>query len=398
MKILAIETSCDETAIAILEGGEEPRILANVVSSQGAVHAPWGGVVPNLAAREHLKNLPLVLQKALSQASLKLSKIDYLAVTQGPGLIPALVLGVNFAKALSYTLKRPLLGVHHIEGHLYANLLPSKEPRRLVAKANSSQSEIKKKEWLQFPVVALVVSGGHTQLILMKEHLQYQILGQTQDDAAGEAFDKVAKMLDLGYPGGPIVSNQAQEFRELLAKKDASILPEMKELTFPRPMLNKRNLDFSFSGLKTAVSYFWKKLEVRELNEVELNRWRTVICWAFEEAVVEVLTAKSLRAAQEQRVETFLLSGGVAANERLRGRLQEIFSEKASQVKILMPALRFCGDNAAMIARAAYQRIIQFQAQLQLNLKGTRPKSNPKKVAWEDNWKNLEAKANLELG
>lgn len=240
MKILSLETSCDETAAAIIDYSDGSTIvLANTVSSQASLHAKWGGVVPDLASREHIKNIVPVIEETLDRAKLSPTDIDLIAVTEGPGLMPALVIGVTAAKTLSLTWNKPLIGIQHLEGHIYANLL---------------QDGIK----LHFPLLALVVSGGHTELVLMKDHFQYEILGETQDDAAGEAFDKVAKMLGLDYPGGPLVAKRADTWRTTHNEPAAE--------QFPRPMLDADNFDFSFSGLKTSVLYYLKKHEEEKAN------------------------------------------------------------------------------------------------------------------------------------
>jgi N6-L-threonylcarbamoyladenine synthase len=325
MIILAIETSCDETACAILEAKKDKiKILSNVVSSQIKLHAAWGGVVPNLAAREHLKNILPVIETALQEARLTPNKIDLLAVTEGPGLIPALLIGVNAAKTLAYLWQKPLLGIHHIEGHIYANF-------------------IDKNNAPKFPILCLVVSGGHTQLVYMKNHLNYKIIGETLDDAAGEAFDKVARILNIGYPGGPAVSLWAQKYKK--AEDDHN-------LHFPRPMLNKNNFDFSFSGLKTAVLYETQK----NLSKMKTENYLIAVCHEFQQAVVDVLISKTLKAAQKFPAKTVLLAGGVSANKELREKLGQALRETFPQMDYLIPTLSLTGDNAAMIAAAAYFR------------------------------------------
>lgn len=319
MIILGIETSCDDTGIALVEGSRQGcRILSNLVSSQIKIHAPYGGIVPNLAARAHLKNIKPCLTEALKRA--KNPKIDLMAVTIGPGLIPSLLVGINFAKALAYAWQKPIMGINHIEGHIYANFL---------------------KETVPFPVLCLVVSGGHTQLILMKGHGQYQLLGETRDDAAGEAFDKVAKLLNLGYPGGPIISQRAKKGNP-------------NQYNLPRPMINSNNYDFSFSGLKTAVLYEVKK-QKPNINNMAAS---------FQQAVVDVLIKKTFRAAKEYGAKTIMLSGGVAANAELRKHFQYV------------PSPKLCTDNGAMIAIAAFYK--------------QRPTS-------KQNWSRIQADSNLRL-
>jgi len=376
MKILAVETSCDETAVSILEADEKTesfKILSNVVSSQVKIHAEWGGVVPNLAAREHLKNIIPVLDKALKKSQTELSQIDLISVTQGPGLIPALLLGVNAAKTLAYFCDKTLAGIHHIEGHIYSNYI-EKEGGEYFGKLDK----------FQFPILSLVISGGHTQLVLIEDHLKYKIIGQTQDDAVGEAYDKVAKILDLGYPGGPAISKQALKWKSQISNNKSQINSKFqisnskKELKFPRPMLKNNNLEFSFSGLKTAVLYFWRDLNNRVSNKKELEVWKKFICREFENAVSEVLCEKSRRAIEKYRPKTFLLAGGVAANQRLRKDIKRLAKE--NKIDFHCPLLKFCGDNAAMIAVATLARN-KFK--------------NKKKL--ENNWKNMEAQAQMEL-
>lgn len=365
MKILAIETSCDETSAAVLEEKQEGQVavLSNIVSSQIKIHQKWGGVVPNLAAREHLKNCLPVIETALKESNTKLSGIDLFAVTQGPGLIPALLIGTNFAKTLSYVNEKPLLGIHHIEGHVAANLVSGD---------------------LKFPALALVVSGGHTQLIFMKEMFDYEIVGQTGDDAAGEAFDKVAKMLELGYPGGPIVSQRAEDFEKNLSKLQGKKLKEeLSAISFPRPMLSKNNLDFSFSGLKTSVLYFIKELQKKNLDKDVYELYKDAICHEFQEAVIEVLVKKSMKAVKNFSPQTLLVCGGVAANKKLVASLKEA-AEKVENLNFLSPKLEYCGDNAAMIGIAAYYRYRELEKAGRLD-------------ELKNNWKTLEAEANLKL-
>lgn len=310
MKILAIETSCDETAIALVEakgGIKKPqfKVLENIVSSQIAIHRPFGGVVPNLAKREHQLNLP----KIWEQLKKKKIKFDLIAVTVGPGLEPALWAGIEFAKQLSKETKKPLVGGNHMEGHLVSNWLDASP---------------------KFPAVGLVVSGGHTMVIKMDSLKKWKNLGETRDDAAGEAFDKVARLLGLQYPGGPEV--------ERLAKNG-----NPKAVNFPRPMLRDKNYEFSFSGLKTSVLYFH-----RDNPKVS----REDLCASFQQAVIDVLVGKTMRAADEFGAESVLLSGGVAANKTLRAALQKKVEESGR--KFFAPDFKYNTDNAVMIAAAAY--------------------------------------------
>ncbi|MBI2023986.1 tRNA (adenosine(37)-N6)-threonylcarbamoyltransferase complex transferase subunit TsaD [Candidatus Giovannonibacteria bacterium] len=334
MKILAIETSCDETAIAILQAEKSPEgtefsILSNQISSQIKIHALYGGVVPNLAKREHIKNLPILLKRAIKESKIK--KPDAVAVTHGPGLEPALWTGINFAQNLSKKWRVPLVPVNHLEGHIYSALM------------QNSKFKIQNKGI--FPMLALIVSGGHTELVLSKNHLNYKILGETLDDAAGEAFDKVGRMLKLGYPGGPEISK--------LAKKG-----NPKAINFPRPMIYSKDLNFSFSGLKTAVLYKIREILAeknsrrgrRRDKEFFSARILANIAASFEKAVVDVLVHKTVKAVKQQKITSMGLGGGVGANDKLREELKKNFPN------ILLPQKRFTGDNAAMIAVAGYYR------------------------------------------
>jgi N6-L-threonylcarbamoyladenine synthase len=327
MRILSIETSCDETAISIIEArGAKSRaqfnILANNVATQINIHQPYGGVVPMLAKREHIKNLPILLEKTLKDSKLKLEKINLIAVTVGPGLEPALWTGIVFAQELSKKYKIPLIPVNHMEGHIFSILVPDKK------KSFKTLS-------IKFPALALLVSGGHTEIILIKDWLKYQKIGETRDDAAGEAFDKVARLLGLPYPGGPEISKLAAQMRD-----------EPSTITLPRPMLKTPDFDFSFSGLKTAVLYMVQKLgELTPELKKEIAR-------EFEDAVVEVLMTKTFKAAKKYKIKTLIVAGGVAANRRLK----EVFENEAKQakLKLLFPARELATDNSLMIALAAY--------------------------------------------
>ena len=318
--ILAIETSCDETAAAVLRleskaAWPEITTLSSVVKSQIQLHAKMGGVVPEAAARAHVKNILPVTEKALKDAGVTLEKIDLIAVTYGPGLVPSLIVGVEFAKTLAFACKKPLLPVNHMAGHLYSPL------------GKLKSQGLKPKD--VFPQISLIVSGGHTLLVLMKDEKHYKVLGSTVDDAAGEAFDKVAKLLGLPYPGGPEVSRLAE-------KGKASI-------NFPRPMLNQKNYNFSFSGLKTAVLYFVKD-QTKRHNTAD-------ICSSFQEAVVDVLVQKTLRAAKEFKAKSVALSGGVSANKRLREELAQ--ASRKNRLEFFVPEFKLCTDNAEMIGIAA---------------------------------------------
>jgi N6-L-threonylcarbamoyladenine synthase len=315
MRILAIETSCDDTGAAVLLDGR--KILSNVVSSQIPVHQRYGGVVPELASRKHIESIVPIVREALDSAKVPLKEIDGIAVTNGPGLVGSLLIGLSFAKSLSFATGIPFVGVNHIEGHLSAIFLEDKAPR--------------------FPFIGLVVSGGHTSLYRVNGFGKYEKLGQTRDDAAGEAFDKVAKLLGLGYPGGPIID-------ELSKKGNA------KAIRFPRPYLSKHSCDFSFSGLKTAVVNYVKAHPPPSGGYPE-DLLRDIVS-SFQEAVIEVLVRKTLQAADQQAVKRIVLSGGVAANHHLRERIRDEASRK--RVKVYIPSPSFCTDNAAMIGVAGY--------------------------------------------
>lgn len=307
--ILGIETSCDETAVAIVKNGTE--IIANVVASQIESHKRFGGVVPEIASRHHVESMTLVLEEALEQAGLSYEDIDAIAVTEGPGLVGALLIGVNAAKAIAFAHNIPLVGVHHIAGHIYAN--------RLV-------------EEMKFPLLSLVVSGGHTELVYMEEHGSFKVLGETRDDAAGEAYDKVARTLNLPYPGGPHIDRLAHEGEP--------------NITLPRAWLEEGSYDFSFSGLKSAV--------INTVHNAE-QRGETIkptdLAASFQSSVIDVLVTKTLKAAKELQVKQVLLAGGVAANKGLRTALQSEF-DALPHIELVIPPLSLCTDNAAMIAAA----------------------------------------------
>lgn len=384
MFILAIETSCDETAIAILKADHQSMlVLSNMVSSQVKIHAEWGGVVPNLAAREHLKNIQPVLEQALAEAKITMHEVDVIATTEGPGLIPALLIGTNVAKTLSYLYQKPMLGIHHIEGHIYANFIDSADRLNPLKDSDCLPGV---QQHTQLPLLCLVASGGHTQLVLMQDHLEYEIIGQTLDDAVGEAFDKVAKILDLGYPGGPIVSQRAALARDAINNiADETLKEKLLSIKFPRPLLHKPNFDFSFSGLKTAVLYFWKNISQDDQTDFEnIDQWKNAICLEFENAAIEVLVKKTLKAAKKHHPATILLAGGVAANQYLRVSLESAIHTELKNTLFIKPDLEFCGDNAAMIAVAAFYRYQNLKNKNQLE-------------SLADNWKTLEAKANWKL-
>lgn len=308
INILGIETSCDETAVAIVKNGRE--IISNVVASQIESHKRFGGVVPEIASRHHVEQITIVLEDAIAKSKLDWDDIDAIAVTEGPGLVGALLVGVNSAKALAFAKQKPLIGVHHIAGHIYANRLVSE---------------------FRFPLLALIVSGGHTELVLMKEHGNYEVIGETRDDAAGEAYDKVARMLKLPYPGGPQIDRLAAIGEETI--------------DFPRAWLEDNSYDFSFSGLKSAVinKIHNAKQRGEQLKDED-------IAASFQASVIDVLTKKTVRAAKEFNVKQVIVAGGVAANKALRAELETQF--KTLEIPLVIPPLKLCTDNAAMIAAA----------------------------------------------
>ncbi|MBT2690932.1 tRNA (adenosine(37)-N6)-threonylcarbamoyltransferase complex transferase subunit TsaD [Bacillus sp. ISL-47] len=307
--IMGIETSCDETAVAIIKNGRE--VAANVVASQIESHKRFGGVVPEIASRHHVEQITIVLEEALNHAGITYSDLSAIAVTEGPGLVGALLIGVNAAKAIAFAHGIPLVGVHHIAGHIYAN--------RLVAE-------------MKFPLLSLVVSGGHTELVYMKEHGHFEVIGETRDDAAGEAYDKVARTLSLPYPGGPHIDKLAHEGKPTI--------------NLPRAWLEEGSYDFSFSGLKSAVINTVHNAEQRGEEIVPEN-----LAASFQESVIDVLVTKTQRAVEEYKVKQLLLAGGVAANKGLRAELEDKFACNPD-IELIIPPLSLCTDNAAMIAAA----------------------------------------------
>jgi N6-L-threonylcarbamoyladenine synthase len=316
MIVLAIETSCDDTGAAVVLDGR--KILSNIVSSQVSIHQKYGGVVPELASRRHIESIVPIVTEALEMAKLTFKDIDGIAVTQGPGLVGSLLVGLSFAKSLSFVTGLPFVGVNHIEAHLSAIFLEEDSPK--------------------FPFIGLVVSGGHTSLFRVDGFGKYKRLGQTRDDAAGEAFDKVAKLLGLGYPGGPIIDELSESGNP-------------KAIRFPRPSLGKNSFDFSFSGLKTAVVNYVKS-NPEPAGDYSEELIRDIVS-SFQEAVVEVLVKKTLQAAQNQGLRRVVLSGGVAANRRLRQKMKEEASRQ--KVKVYPPSPSFCTDNAAMVGVVGYE-------------------------------------------
>ena len=398
MKILAIETSCDETAISIIEVKNEGKkvkfkILGNEISSQIALHIQYGGVFPMMAKREHGKNIISVLEKTLKEAKMyslvkipkpdkKLEnkinkllereneiqerwmktmpfvekpKIDAIAVTTGPGLEPALWVGISFAKALGVYWNIPIVPVNHMEGHVFS-IFPKKTKNFTI--------EIQDK---MFPMLSLLVSGGHTELVLVKDWMKYKKIGQTRDDAAGEAFDKVARMMGLPYPGGPEISRLARTEREYIVpgsiaqarlvnrvvrqEPSSSVTPQ---IILPRPMIHSKDYDFSFSGLKTAVLYLIRDLKIQNPNILEDINIKQKIAREFEDAVVETLVYKTIKAIKEYKIQTFIVGGGVSANSYLQNVMIEKIKENKLKVKVHFPSKTLTGDNALMIAIAGY--------------------------------------------
>jgi N6-L-threonylcarbamoyladenine synthase len=354
MNILAIESSCDETAAAVIaEKDGRPVILSNIVSTQIDIHKIYGGVVPEVAARAHIENILPVIDEALSAAKIKIGDIDYLAVTNGPGLIGSLVVGVETAKALSVATGIPLIPINHLEGHVYATFGSEIEiSNSKIKKLNSNYKLQISNSKTEFPILTLMVSGGNTLLILMKDHLKYEVVGQTIDDAAGEAFDKGARLLGLGYPGGPIISKRAS-----IGDASKYKLPTI-DLT-PKPIRNKAgfmeksevSLDFSFSGLKTALLNTTKTQG--PFNKKDIDN----LCASYQKAIVDTLIQNSVRAVKIYSPKTFILAGGVAANPLLREGLGKAIKESYPLTNYLIPPTSLCGDNAAMIGIAAYYRM-----------------------------------------
>ncbi len=348
MYILGIETSCDDTAAAVIEakgGFNKPSfsVLVNTSYSQVAIHKKFGGIVPNLASRAHLEKIIPTIKATLSISEIDIEDIDLIAVTRGPGLLPSLLIGINIARALAYRFRKPIIGVNHIEGHIYSNWLTNKK--------------------IEFPTLILIVSGGHTELVLMRDYKKYKIIGQTLDDAAGECFDKTARLLELGFPGGPAIAAAANKL---------PITNYKLQVQLPRPMINSKDYNFSFSGLKTAVLYLYNDL----IKKFPAKEIRLAMAAEIQNAIVDVLTAKTGKAIKNLNPKTVMIAGGVSANKALREKMAEEF--ESYKIPFLMPNTSHATDNAAMIAAAGYFNYIQ------------------KKPA-KDSWKKLKANANLKL-
>ncbi len=306
--VLGIETSCDETSVAVVKNGRE--VLSNIINSQIKIHEEFGGVVPEIASRNHVKNINFVVKEALKQANITFKDIDVISCTKGPGLVGALLVGVSYAKGLSLALNKPLLGVNHIEGHIAANYISHKE--------------------LEPPFLCLIISGGHTHLVHIKDYNKFEILGKTRDDAIGEAYDKVARVIGLGYPGGPKIDKLAKE--------------GTPNILLPKPHMD--NLDFSFSGIKTAVINLHHKTP--DMNKADL-------CISFEKCTTEILVENTIKALKNLNINTVALAGGVSANSYIRAEFEKL---KEQGINVYYPEMILCTDNAAMIASAAYYRYI----------------------------------------
>lgn len=375
MIVLAIETSCDDTCIAIIRADEKKlskiKVLANLISSQVKIHQKYGGVYPFLAKREHQKNLPILFKKAKKQAKFASRRtkidtsagsvsipsdsrwIDLIAVTVGPGLAPCLWTGVNFAKDLAAKLKVPIIPINHIEAHIYANFVRMNNKQRTMNKI--------------FPAISLVVSGGHTQLILARDFGKYEILGETRDDAAGECFDKIARILGLGYPGGPAIEKEAAKTKNTKQRIQVSL---------PRPMMYQKNYDFSFSGLKTAALYHHKKQTKKTKKSKEYIKAMSA---EAQQAIIDVLIHKTIKAAKKHKVKTIILGGGVSANKELRKQMAMKIKKEIPDTKYKIPDAKLSTDNALMIALTAYHHW----------LKST--------TIRRKNWKKITVDANLRV-
>lgn len=323
MTILGIETSCDETSAAVIKANKNDTsvtVLSNIIATSLSLHTKTGGIIPEIAAREQIKYIIPVIEESLSKANVKLSEIDSIAVTVGPGLIGSLLVGVETAKTFAFILNKPIIAVNHLFGHIYANFI--------------NEKRIKEKE-IKFPAIALVVSGGHTDLVLIRKHGKIEWLGGTRDDAAGEALDKIGRLLDLPYPAGSIIEN-------LAVKGDS------KKYNFPRPLISSNDLDFSFSGLKTAV--LRQVSSMSKLNDQDIAN----ICASTQKAIIDTLLAKTIKAARKYNAKSILLGGGVAANQTLKDSISFATKFQIPNVNVFVPQKSLCTDNAAMIATAGF--------------------------------------------
>lgn len=397
MKILAIETSCDETSAAVLDG---KKVLCSIVASQIKIHEKTGGVVPEVASRAHTEKILPVIEEALEKADTLIENIDLIAVTTGPGLIGSLLVGVETAKTLAYAYKKPIIGINHLEGHIFANFIG------LNSKLKNQNVKL---NTIKLPAICLTVSGGHTSLILMRDLYNFKIIGETRDDAAGEAFDKVAKILDLGYPGGPAIEACASKFDP----NCQLLIANRHSITFPRPMLDQD--DFSFSGLKTSVLYEVMKHRQSMVNQSTINgqsidnRWstdglssdyRTLIAYEFQKAIVETLVKKTIKAAGKHGVKSILLSGGVAANKTLRSefrkKIKQFNNLTNQQINFFVPPFEYCTDNAAMIGMAAYIKSKNLSAGSPQEISGQAGSGQAKNAPIESG-RQIKADANLSL-
>lgn len=338
MYILGIETSCDESAAAIVKSDKKTgriKVLSNIIASQIEIHKKYGGVVPEVAAREHVLNILPVINEALAKAKINFKQLSAIGVTKGPGLITSLITGIETARSLAFAWQKPIIEVNHIAGHIYSNFIDLKSP-------------------LKFPAIILTVSGGHTTLLVMQKSGKIKIIGETRDDAAGEAYDKAAKMLNLEYPGGPIISKYANEYQKTLksAKNKNLETNNLLTINLPRPMLNSPDFDFSFSGLKTALLYQIQK-------DKDWKKRVPEYCYEIQQAIIDVLIHKTIKGAKKYAVKTVMLAGGVSANNELRSQLAVAVKNKLENTDFLVPEREYTTDNAAMIAAAAVQRFYQ---------------------------------------
>ncbi len=364
MYILGIETSCDDTAAAVIEakgGLAKPSfsVLASVSYSQVAIHKKFGGIVPNLASRAHLEKIIPTIKETFKIAKKKPENIDLIAVTKGPGLLPSLLIGVNIARALAYKWQKPVIGVNHIEGHIYSNWLP--------LRFRESDKFFDSRNQTLFPALILIVSGGHTELVLMKDYGKYKIIGQTLDDAAGECFDKTARLLELGFPGGPAIAAEAAKI-----SNPKSEIRNKFQILLPRPMINSKDYNFSFSGLKTAVLYLYNDL----IKKYPAKEIRPAMAAEVQNAIVDILTAKTVKAIENLNPKTVMIAGGVSANKALREKMAREF--ESYKIPFLMPDTSYTTDNAAMIAAAGYFNYLM-------------------KKPTQNSWKKIEANANLNI-